>query len=284
MQVFEQICALKEQVRHWKSEGLRIGFVPTMGNLHAGHLSLVELAKQQADRVVVSIFVNPLQFGPDEDFERYPRTFEADCEQLQAHSVDALFFPQVDEMYPSGTSQTRVIVPDALTGLLEGKSRPGHFDGVTTVVAKLFNVVQPDVAVFGQKDFQQYAVIERMVTDLAMPVELVRAPIAREEDGLALSSRNQYLNEAQRQIAPKLYTVLCDVATALESGNRNFSDLESVATQSLLAEGFDAVDYIAIVDPLTLLPAVESQTRFAVLAVARMGATRLLDNILVTSA
>ncbi|MDG6777567.1 pantoate--beta-alanine ligase [Thiomicrorhabdus sp. zzn3] len=284
MQVFEQVCALKEQVRHWKSEGLRIGFVPTMGNLHAGHLSLAELAKQKADRVVVSIFVNPLQFGPDEDFERYPRTFEADCEQLQAHSVDALFFPQVDEMYPSGTSQTRVIVPDALTGLLEGKSRPGHFDGVTTVVAKLFNVVQPDVAVFGQKDFQQYAVIERMVTDLAMPVELVRAPIAREEDGLALSSRNQYLNEAQRQIAPKLYTVLCDVATALESGNRNFSDLESVATQSLLAEGFDAVDYIAIVDPLTLLPAVESQTRFAVLAVARMGATRLLDNILVTSA
>lgn len=282
MQIFEQASALKAQIRQWKSEGLCIGFVPTMGNLHAGHLSLVELAKQQADRVVVSIFVNPLQFGPDEDFERYPRTFEADCEKLQTHSVDALFFPQVEEMYPVGPTQTLVSAPAVLTGLLEGKSRPGHFDGVTTVVAKLFNLVQPDVAIFGQKDFQQYAVIERMVADLAMPLELVRAPIAREEDGLALSSRNQYLSETQRQIAPKLYTVLCDVATALESGNRNFSDLETAATQSLLAEGFDAVDYIAIVDPYTLLPAEESQAAFAVLAVARMGATRLLDNIVVS--
>ncbi|WP_028486200.1 pantoate--beta-alanine ligase [Thiomicrorhabdus chilensis] len=280
MNSFETIKKLRMQVRDWKSQGLRIGFVPTMGNLHDGHLSLVELAKAHADRVVVSIFVNPLQFGPDEDFDSYPRTFESDQAKLLATGVDAVFYPAVDEMYPHGEFQTIVSVPETLTGLLEGASRPGHFDGVTTVVAKLFNMVQADVAVFGQKDFQQYCVIERMVSDLALPVELVKAPIARSEDGLALSSRNQYLTASQRVIAPKLHTVLTDVAAALTSGNRNFNELQQTAQQQLLSDGFDSVDYVQIVHPKSLQPSDSQDSEFAVLGVARLGKTRLLDNIL----
>lgn len=281
MKRFETINTLRTQIRDWKLQGLRIGFVPTMGNLHDGHLSLVELAKQQADRVVVSIFVNPLQFGPDEDFDSYPRTFESDQGKLLSAGVDAVFYPAVAEMYPHGQVQTMVSVPETLTNLLEGESRPGHFDGVTTVVAKLFNMVQPDVAVFGQKDFQQCCVIERMVSDLALPIELVRAPIARAEDGLALSSRNQYLTASQRVIAPKLHTVLTDVAAALESGNLNFNQLQQAAQQQLLLDGFDSVDYVQIVHPESLLPSSVEDAEFAVLGVARLGSTRLLDNILI---
>ncbi|MEA3406189.1 MAG: pantoate--beta-alanine ligase [Pseudomonadota bacterium] len=280
MQVFETVTSLREQVTQWKQQGLKVGFVPTMGNLHAGHLSLIKEAFQHCDKVVASIFVNPLQFGPNEDFDKYPRTFEADQQKLLSEKTDAVFYPSLEEMYPYGQIQTKVQVPEALTGLLEGASRPGHFDGVTTVVTKLFNMVQPDIAVFGQKDYQQFAVIKQMVDELAMPIQLIRAPISRDTDGLALSSRNQYLNEQQRQIAPKLHTVLLDLQCSLESGNRNFSAMANIVIESLLTEGFDEVDYVHIVHPQTLLASKSADTEFVILAVAKLGKTRLLDNIL----
>lgn len=290
MQVVETVKALREQVAAWKQAGFSVAFVPTMGNLHAGHLSLVALAKQHADKVVVSIFVNPLQFGPNEDLEQYPRTFEADKQHLQTAAADAVFFPSVAEIYPKGLSQTQVCVPHDLTGLLEGKTRPGHFDGVTTVVLKLFQMVQPDVAVFGQKDYQQLKVIQAMVEDLAMPIRILAAPIARDNDGLALSSRNQYLTPQQRMVAPKLWVTLQEIGQAIKSGNCEVKALENAATQTLLAHGFDAVDYISIVDSQTLLPltpaeivAKQSQKlpRLVILAVARLGNTRLLDNLVI---
>lgn len=283
MQVVETIAQLRVQVHQWRAKGLKVGFVPTMGNLHAGHLSLVELAQQQADRVVVSVFVNPLQFGPNEDFERYPRTFEADRDQLQAQQADVLFVPSVAEIYPFGQQQTQVCVPEALTGLLEGAERPGHFDGVTTVVLKLFNMVQPDYAVFGQKDFQQLRVLQRMVAELALPIELVAAPIARDEDGLALSSRNQYLTPAQRDIAPQLARVLQTVAADLQLGRRDFVTLEQSACCQLNQLGFDQVDYVSIRDAQTLTLPSETASGLVILAVARLGSTRLLDNILLES-
>jgi pantoate--beta-alanine ligase len=281
MQVIETVAKLRLVVQEWKRRGLRVAFVPTMGNLHQGHLSLIDLAKQKADKVVCSVFVNPLQFGPDEDFERYPRTFEQDKKLLSEQGADLMFFPEVAEVYPNGQSeQTLVKVADSLTALLEGASRPGHFDGVTTVVLKLFNMVQPDCAVFGQKDFQQLQVIKTMVSDLALPIQIITAPIARDKEGLALSSRNQYLTSQQRQIAPKLQVALLDIAAALQSGNRDFNALCHVASQRLLQQGFDAIDYIQICDPTTLLPASDSNQEFVILAVARLGSTRLLDNIL----
>lgn len=281
MRVVETLSKLRSQVKEWKRQGLTVGFVPTMGNLHAGHLSLIELAKQKADKVVCSVFVNPLQFGPDEDFECYPRTFEEDRRKLAEAQADLMFFPSVQEVYPHGQErQTKVLVSQALTGLLEGASRPGHFDGVSTVVLKLFNMVQPDLAVFGQKDYQQLKVIQAMVEDLALPIKIVAAPIARNADGLALSSRNQYLTDHQLQVAPKLQVALLDIALALESGNRNFADLRHAAQETVLAAGFDAVDYIEIRHPETLLESSAQDQAFVILAVARLGATRLLDNIL----
>ncbi|BCN92935.1 pantothenate synthetase [Thiomicrorhabdus immobilis] len=280
MQVFEQVHALRKQVAEWKKSGHSVGFVPTMGNLHDGHLSLVKKAQQTCDKVIVSIFVNPMQFGPNEDFDSYPRTFEADQSKLAKVQADAVFYPTVDEVYPKGLGQTQVCVPAAITGLLEGAERPGHFDGVTTVVCKLFNMVQPNTAFFGQKDYQQLAVIKTMVEDLSMPIEIVAVPIARDEDGLALSSRNQYLSEEQRQVAPKLFTVLQDVAVAIGSGNGDFDALCQVATARLMSEGFDGVDYIKVCHADTLLPAHESDGGKVILAVARLGKTRLLDNIL----
>lgn len=282
MQVFESIADLRKQVLNWKMQGLKVGFVPTMGNLHVGHLSLVTLLQAQCDKVIVSIFVNPMQFGPNEDFERYPRTFQADQQQLSSVNADAIFVPSIKQMYPHGLPQTVVSVPHSLTGLLEGASRPGHFDGVSTVVTKLFNMVQPDLAVFGQKDYQQLRVIQTMVDELAIPVTIVSAPISRSEDGLALSSRNQYLSVEQRAIAPKLNAVLLDVAQALRSGSRDFKALTEVATQRLLLEGFDAVDYLQICDPLTLLDSTPNQSKFVILAVASLGKTRLLDNVLLS--
>lgn len=280
MLVFEQLEPMRKQVKSWKQNGQRIGFVPTMGNLHAGHLSLVKQALSVCDQVVVSIFVNPLQFGPDEDFERYPRTFETDKHKLKEAGVSAVFAPSVETMYPVGAAQTLVKAPQSLTGLLEGAERPGHFDGVTTVVCKLFNMVQPDLAVFGQKDYQQFCVIREMVRDLSMPIELLMGAIERDTDGLALSSRNQYLTEKQREIAPKLYTVLQDIESALQSGNRNFRNLEDAAASRLLQEGFDSVDYVQVSDAETLMPPGSKTRLFAVLGVARLGETRLLDNIL----
>lgn len=282
MQTFKQIAQLREQVQAWKMQGLRIAFVPTMGNLHQGHLSLVEKAQASADKVIASIFVNPLQFGPNEDFDSYPRTFAADEAKLQSVNCDAVFYPTVVEMYPNGRNQTIVSVPESLTGLLEGTSRPGHFDGVTTVVCKLFNMVQPDVAVFGQKDFQQLRVIEKMVEELNLPVEIQAAAIARDSDGLALSSRNQYLNESQRSIAPKLFVTLQDIALAIESGNLEYSSLIEAASKQLIQIGFDEVDYIKVVHSKTLIELENGQNLpgLAILAVAKLGKTRLLDNIL----
>ncbi|MGM0541642.1 MAG: pantoate--beta-alanine ligase [Pseudomonadota bacterium] len=280
MQVFESIADIREQVLSWKMQGLKVGLVPTMGNLHAGHLSLVSLLQAQCDKVVVSVFVNPTQFGPNEDFDRYPRTFQSDQQQLSSVNADAIFVPSVEQMYPYGVQQTVVSVPHSLTGLLEGASRPGHFDGVSTVVAKLFNMIQPDLAAFGQKDYQQLRVIQTMVDELAIPVTIVAAPISRAKDGLALSSRNQYLSDAQRAIAPMLNRVLWDIAQALRVGNRDFKALTKTATQRLLLEGFDTVDYIQICDPQTLLDSTVNQSRFVILAVASLGTTRLLDNVL----
>ena len=280
MQVVEEVSALRALVQSWKQAGLKVGFVPTMGNLHQGHLSLVEIAQQQCDRVIVSVFVNPMQFGPDEDFDRYPRTFIADSEKLQQIATDAVFVPAVEEMYPNGLEQTVVSVPASITELLEGASRPGHFDGVSTVVSKLFNMVQPDVAVFGQKDYQQLLVIKRMVEDLALPIEIIAAPIAREQDGLALSSRNQYLSEQQRLVAPILNSILKEIADNIDSGNRDYAALASSATSKLLTAGFDSVDYIQVSDPITLKPALPDSDAFIILAVAFLGNTRLLDNLL----
>lgn len=277
----DKVSSLRETVMEWKRAGQRVALVPTMGNLHAGHLSLVDKARQKADRVVVSVFVNPLQFGPNEDFDRYPRTYEQDCAYLREKRVDAVFAPSVEEMYPNGQEQTLVVAPSHLTTILEGATRPGHFDGVTTVVNKLFNMVQPDAAVFGQKDFQQVAVLKRMVEDLSMPVELIRAEIMRDADGLALSSRNQYLDEAQRRIAPKLFVVLQSVRMAIESENDDFRALEATATQQLLAEGFDAVDYVNIRQADSLEPVDSVGENCVIVAAARLGKTRLLDNVLV---
>ena len=280
MQVFEQVNDLRKQVASWKKAGHTVGFVPTMGNLHQGHLSLVKMAQQACDKVVVSVFVNPMQFGPNEDFDSYPRTFTEDQAKLANLQTDAVFYPTVKEMYPNGVNQTKVHVPEALTCLLEGANRPGHFDGVTTVVTKLFNMVQPDKAVFGQKDFQQLSVIRTMVEELALPIEIISAPIGRDADGLALSSRNQYLTDEQRNIAPKLFTTLQDVAKSIESGNHDFLALAHVAKNNLMMEGFDSVDYIEVCNPTTLLTAKNDDKDVVILAVARLGKTRLLDNIL----
>ena len=285
MQHFSEIIPLQQQVLAWKKQGAKVGFVPTMGNLHEGHLSLVVRAKQQADKVVASVFVNPLQFGPNEDFDQYPRTLDADAEKLQQIGCDALFAPSVQEMYPEGDLQTRVCAAPSLANRLEGALRPGHFDGVTTVVAKLFHIVQPDLAVFGQKDFQQYLVIEKMVSDLSFPIQLIRAPIARAEDGLALSSRNQYLTPEQRAIAPKLYQTLQALSVRLK-GLKSFDEAMiekqlQAAQQALLTAGFDQVDYLQLLDAKTLEPCESLSQGAVLLAVARLGKTRLLDNILI---
>jgi len=275
----------------------RIAFVPTMGCLHEGHLSLIRKAKRLADIVVVSIYVNPMQFGPNEDFEQYPRTLAADAEQLQQMGCDVLFAPSVSEMYPEGALQTQVRAAPNLANRLEGRQRPGHFDGVATVVAKLFHIVQPEVAIFGQKDFQQFRVIEQMVQDLNFPIQLVCAPIAREQTGLALSSRNQYLTAEQKAIAPVLYQTLQQLQQQLQALKGSFqalsdadllaqvSDLPQAAEQRLLTAGFDQVDYIQLVNRVDLQPCTPQQLRQSgacvLLAVARLGRVRLLDNLLI---
>jgi len=249
-----------------------------MGNLHEGHLDLVRRARELCDVVVVSIFVNPLQFGPNEDLEAYPRTLAADKEKLFREGVDLLFTPGVDEIYPDGMEiHTRVSVPD-LSETLCGRSRPGHFDGVTTVVAKLFNIVQPDKAVFGEKDFQQLSIVRKMVHDLRMPVEIVGVATARDEDGLALSSRNGYLTAEQRQVAPVLHQTLASCREAIACGFDNFLQLESHARMRLLQAGFEP-DYFEIRDASTLRAVTEATEEIAILAAARLGKTRLIDNV-----
>jgi len=271
---------LHAAVSRARSEGKRIAFVPTMGNLHAGHAALVTRAAQRAEFVVASIFVNPLQFGANEDLDKYPRTLAADQEKLLEAGCNLLFAPGVEEMYPDGMDgQTLVSVPGVSSGLC-GASRPGHFDGVATVVTKLFNMVQPDLAIFGEKDFQQLAVIRKLVRDLNLPIQIIGAPTVRAEDGLALSSRNGYLDAAQRAIAPQLFATLNDMAAALRDGAGEHAALIEAGHARLCEAGF-APDYLEIRHPLTLQPASAADRQLVILAAARLGTTRLIDNLLV---
>ena len=268
---------LRERVRAWKKAGLRVGFVPTMGNLHPGHHSLVALARAHADRVVASVFVNPTQFGPGEDFMRYPRTPETDVAGLEAAGCDLAWLPSVETMYPLGIAATVQVHVPGVTSILEGAHRPGHFDGVATVVARLFNQVQPDVAAFGRKDYQQLAVIRHLVADLAFPVEILAGATLREDDGLAMSSRNQYLSPAERALAPVLQRSLQGVRDAMRGGVPR-GTAEAAAVAALENAGFQ-VDYVSVRTPGLLQPLPGSGDARVVLAAARLGSTRLIDNL-----
>ncbi len=277
MLVVNNPAALREQIGQWHREGRAIAFVPTMGNLHQGHLTLVEEARRHGDKVVVSIFVNPLQFDKAEDLANYPRTLEQDCAALEAAGVDLVFTPTPEIMYPQGlASQTFVEVP-GISSLLEGALRPGHFRGVSTVVTKLFNLVQPNVACFGEKDYQQLALIRKMVADMAMPIEIVGVPTVRAEDGLALSSRNGYLTAAERAIAPELARTMNWIAEQIEAGNSHLPSLVAQASQRLDNAGF-RTDAIDIVDADTLESASAESQHLVILMAAYLGKARLIDN------
>ena len=273
MLIIETLPLLRQQIRRLRMEGKRVALVPTMGNLHDGHMKLVDEAKARADVVVVSIFVNPMQFDRPEDLARYPRTLQEDCEKLNKRKVDLVFAPSVKEIYPNGTeTHTYVDVP-GLSTMLEGASRPGHFRGVSTIVSKLFNLVQPDIACFGEKDFQQLALIRKMVADMGFDIEIVGVPIMRAKDGLALSSRNGYLTAEQRKIAPGLYKVLSSIADKLQAGERDLDE-------ELNEKGFRADD-IQIRDADTLLEVSETSKRAVILVAAWLGDARLIDNKMV---
>jgi pantoate--beta-alanine ligase len=278
MQTVTTIAGVRACVRAWRQAGERIAFVPTMGNLHAGHISLMELARQGHDRFIASIFVNPMQFGPNEDFAHYPRTPARDAQMLQDAGCDVMFMPDVAEMYGEGaTAPTRIDVPE-LTTTLCGEFRPGHFEGVATVVAKLFNIVLPDTAVFGEKDFQQLAVIRRMVADLCFPVTVVGAPTVREADGLAMSSRNQYLTAEERRIAPGIHRALLAATAAIRSGAADVAAIERSGAASLAAHGMQ-VDYFAVRRRVDLTHPGAGDRELVVLAAARIGKARLIDNL-----
>lgn len=277
MLIIETLPLLRQQIRRLRMEGKRVALVPTMGNLHDGHMKLVDEAKARADVVVVSIFVNPMQFDRPEDLARYPRTLQEDCEKLNKRKVDLVFAPSVKEIYPNGTeTHTYVDVP-GLSTMLEGASRPGHFRGVSTIVSKLFNLVQPDIACFGEKDFQQLALIRKMVADMGFDIEIVGVPIMRAKDGLALSSRNGYLTAEQRKIAPGLYKVLSSIADKLQAGERDLDEIIAIAGQELNEKGFRADD-IQIRDADTLLEVSETSKRAVILVAAWLGDARLIDN------
>ncbi|EEW3639895.1 pantoate--beta-alanine ligase [Escherichia coli] len=280
MLIIETLPLLRQQIRRLRMEGKRVALVPTMGNLHDGHMKLVDEAKARADVVVVSIFVNPMQFDRPEDLARYPRTLQEDCEKLNKRKVDLVFAPSVKEIYPNGTeTHTYVDVP-CLSTMLEGASRPGHFRGVSTIVSKLFNLVQPDIACFGEKDFQQLALIRKMVADMGFDIEIVGVPIMRAKDGLALSSRNGYLTAEQRKIAPGLYKVLSSIADKLQAGERDLDEIIAIAGQELNEKGFRADD-IQIRDADTLLEVSETSKRAVILVAAWLGDARLIDNKIV---
>ena len=280
MLIIETLPLLRQQIRRLRMEGKRVALVPTMGNLHDGHMKLVDEAKARADVVVVSIFVNPMQFDRPEDLARYPRTLQEDCEKLNKRKVDLVFAPSVKEIYPNGTeTHTYVDVP-GLSTMLEGASRPGHFRGVSTIVSKLFNLVQPDIACFGEKDFQQLALIRKMVADMGFDIEIVGVPIMRAKDGLALSSRNGYLTAEQRKIAPGLYKVLSSIADKLQAGERDLDEIITIAGQELNEKGFRADD-IQIRDADTLPEVSENSKRAVILVAAWLGDARLIDNKIV---
>ncbi|MGN2244396.1 pantoate--beta-alanine ligase [Frateuria sp. GZRR33] len=278
MQTVQDAAGLRAAIRGWRIQGQTVGFVPTMGNLHEGHHSLIKLARARADRVVASVFVNPTQFGPGEDFERYPRTLAQDQAGLAEMDCDLLFAPDVATIYPFGAEQSVSVHVPGVTDTLEGAHRPGHFDGVATVVCKLFNLVQPDVAVFGQKDFQQLKVIERMVRDLALPLKVLGAPTLRAADGLALSSRNQYLSEAERGLAPQIHQMLLKMRELLEKGHAR-KVIEQVAASTLERAGFQP-DYAVIRRAEDLSePGDDERQGLVALIAARLGSTRLIDNL-----
>jgi len=278
--IIETLPLLRQQIRRLRMEGKRVALVPTMGNLHDGHMKLVDEAKARADVVVVSIFVNPMQFDRPEDLARYPRTLQEDCEKLNKRKVDLVFAPSVKEIYPNGTeTHTYVDVP-GLSTMLEGASRPGHFRGVSTIVSKLFNLVQPDIACFGEKDFQQLALIRKMVADMGFDIEIVGVPIMRAKDGLALSSRNGYLTAEQRKIAPGLYKVLSSIADKLQAGERDLDEIIAIAGQELNEKGFRADD-IQIRDADTLQEVSKNSKRAVILVAAWLGDARLIDNKMV---
>lgn len=280
MQTLETIAQLGEQLAKWRQAGERIAFVPTMGNLHAGHLSLVAHARELAERVVASIFVNPLQFGQGEDLDAYPRTPEEDALKLQQAGVDLLFRPQEAEVYPQGREGLTFVEVPGISDILCGASRPGHFRGVATVVAKLFNMVQPDVACFGEKDYQQLTVLRRMVAELNFPIEIVGVATEREADGLAMSSRNGYLTAEERRIAPQLYQSLQALAGQLRAGNRNWALLEQQARERLAGAGLRP-DYVSIRRAADLGPPGPAETALVILAAAFLGRARLIDNLLI---
>lgn len=278
LQVFREISPLRTELDRYRSEGKRIGLVATMGNLHTGHLELIKLAHQHADIVVASIFVNPLQFGLNEDWDQYPRTFESDVEKLNSEGCHYLFFPTDKEMYPNGMeNQTRVFCP-TMTDVLCGASRPGHFEGVTTVVTKLFHIVDPDVAIFGEKDWQQLAIIRRMAADLCMRVEIVGAPVARDHDGLALSSRNAFITEEERPKASQLHKSLMWAKDQIEQGNTDFVQIEAQAKQQIIDAGFRP-DYFSVCSAQKLEPALDEDRDLAILGALFTSAARLIDNV-----
>ena len=277
MLIIESLPMLRHEIRRWRQAGKRIALVPTMGNLHSGHLTLVDEARTRADIVVVSIFVNPMQFERPDDLARYPRTLQDDCEKLNRHNVDLVFAPAPADVYPKGLdTQTFVEVP-GLSSLLEGASRPGHFRGVSTIVSKLFNLVQPDIACFGEKDFQQLAIIRKMVADMGFDIEIVGVPTVRAKDGLALSSRNGYLTADERNIAAGLSQVMNHIAERLNNGDRHVEEMIEQAEVALTEKGFRP-DGLAICDAETLQPLTVDSQRAVILMAAWLGNARLIDN------
>ncbi|MBC8952822.1 pantoate--beta-alanine ligase [Xenorhabdus sp. PB62.4] len=278
MLIIETIPILRREIRRWRQAGKRIAFVPTMGNLHDGHMALVETAKAQADVVIVSIFVNPMQFDREDDLVNYPRTLQEDCEKLSRHNVELVFAPSVGEMYPNGlnSNQTFVEVPE-LSHMLEGASRPGHFRGVTTVVSKLFNLIQPDLVYFGEKDFQQLQIIRKMIADMAYDITLVSVPIIRDKNGLALSSRNNLLSAEEKKIAPLLNKAMQCIAERVRNGERDTERLIELTSAHLREEGF-VPDELFIRDAENLAPLTAQSKKAVILMAAWLGQTRLIDN------
>ena len=271
---------LEVKLNEWRQKGESIGFVATMGNLHEGHRSLLEIANKHASRVVVSIFVNPTQFGKNEDFNEYPRNLDEDLKYLRETSADLVFAPSVETIYPYGLNEATLITVPNITKQFCGKSRPGHFDGVTSVVARLFFMIQPNVSVFGQKDYQQQLIIRHMSSDLNLPIKIITGKTIRENDGLAMSSRNQYLSKDERRIAPVLFKTLTRISEKIESGNKNYRELEENSKKFLDITGF-SVDYLSIRDFQDLQNPSINCKKFIILTAVKLGKTRLIDNIIV---
>jgi pantoate--beta-alanine ligase len=282
MQTITRIAELRATVTRWRLARESIAFVPTMGNLHMGHASLMSAAHLHGRRVISSIFVNPMQFGPSDDFSAYPRTPDDDGNLLREYGVDTLFQPTVEEMYPAGSVGSTIVDVPGLTDILCGEFRPGHFQGVATVVVKLLSLVQPDVAIFGEKDFQQLTVIRRVVDDLNLPVKIVGAPTVRAEDGLALSSRNRYLSAAERALAPAIYRALDQARRRLESGDTDYSGMQQQGREAMTAAGIKP-EYFEIRTADRLAPPQISDVQLVVLAAGRLGKARLIDNIQCTA-